>query len=134
MQEWLRECFEWVFAEQEYPQKLNGNNSTDSNFSNIWHKVIDQFLESNLTDSTIRGSGLGSQIIQQDTGILQGPPLLVQVIAVSEIIRPNRRPTVKLKLSDGENSIYAIVHPSLLASRHMDFDSLRLGYKVRNFQ
>lgn len=102
----------------------------DPNFAKIWQQIVAQFLESNLTDSTIRGSGFGTQATHQETGYLQGLPLLVQVIAVTETIRLNHYPAVKLKLSDGEHIIDGVVHPSLLESRMIDFDSLKLGYKV----
>ncbi len=125
-------CFQYLFKEQEDLQQLNGNNTTDSNFSNIWQKVVAQFLESNLSVSTVHGSGFGRPFTHQDSGSLKGPPIVVQVITVAEIFRPNQCSTVKLKLSDGEHISEAVLHPSLLASRQLDFDGLKLGYKVSN--
>lgn len=78
----------------------------------------------------MRGSGFGTQVGRQQNGYLQGPPLLVQVIAVTEIIRPNRSSVFRLKLSDGERAVDATIRPSLLASRDIEFNNLNLGYKV----
>lgn len=112
-----------------------------------WENVIDytqlllftteQILESDLADSTVRGTGFGPETFTQTTaiGCLQGPPFLVQVVAFTEVIRPRKPRGFKLKLSDGENVVdaFANVQAAHLSESHdglLDFDSLELGYKV----
>lgn len=68
-------------------------------------------------------------ISSQGTGRLSGPPPLVQIVAVTEIVHPPKSRLYKLKLSDGERVVSAVAYaPS--ASSNLGFYDLQLGYKV----
>lgn len=96
--------------------------------------TTEQILQSDLADSTVRGTGFGPETFTQTTagGYLQGPPFLVQVVAITEVIRPHKPLSFKFRLSDGENVIDAFANAQLSESNDslLDFDSLELGYKV----
>lgn len=91
--------------------------------------ATEQILGSDLADSTSHGTGFGPENLPA-TGYLQGIPLLVQIVAFTEVVRPHKSRAFKLKLSDGKKvaDAIAIVPPS---SDNFRFDGLQLGYKVR---
>ena len=89
-----------------------------------------EILRSNLRRSAVAGTGLRLLVANpRATGRLIGPPLLVQIVSVTEIIRPNRPRVHKLKLTDGDNSINAIACVSSLG-HNLSFYNLHIGYKV----
>ncbi|KJA23418.1 hypothetical protein HYPSUDRAFT_102046, partial [Hypholoma sublateritium FD-334 SS-4] len=76
--EWLAECYHWVSTAKK-----------TSDYSRIDYVQVvvateEQILGSDLADSTVRGTGFGPEISQVSEGYLQGPPILVQVIAFTE--------------------------------------------------
>lgn len=91
-----------------------------------------QILQSDLTDSTVRGTGFGPETFTRmtATGYLQGPPLLVQVVALTEVIRPHKPRGFKFKLSDGHKVVDAFANAPLSNNSFVGFDSLELGCKV----
>ncbi len=93
--------------------------------------AIEQILYSNLESSTVYATGFAS--MQTTTaGYLQGPPLLVQVVAFAEIIQPFKPRGIKFKLSDGEKCIDAFTNVPLSSDsdKILEFDNLKLGCKV----
>ena len=75
-QEWLDGCCEWLIQDQHIDPVTS--------FLEFMDKVQDQLLESDLHDSMLHGTGLDVHI-GRFTGNLRGPPVLVQIIAISEI-------------------------------------------------
>lgn len=67
----------------------------------------EQLLGSNLAHSTVHGTGFGP-ISSWTTGRLQGPPLMVQVLAVTQTVQLHKLRMHKLKLSDGESVVNAV--------------------------
>lgn len=107
------------------------------NYPQLLLFTMEQILHSDLAHSTVRGTGFGPEVFTRTTATryLQGPPLLVQVVALTEVIRPHKPWGFKFKLSDGENVVnaFANVQAAHLSESHdglLDFDSLELGYKV----
>lgn len=101
-------------------------------FTKLTQYIREQIIGSNLADSTICGTGfevIPVDNISQETGYLQGIPILVQVVGFTEVIRPNKPCAFVFKLSDGTNIVTAFAHASLLGN-NLDFNSLALGYKV----
>ncbi|KAF8150793.1 hypothetical protein B0H34DRAFT_152469 [Crassisporium funariophilum] len=74
--EWLEGCCDWLIGDQ--------NISPVTAFPEFMNKVKDQLLESDLRDSMLHGTGLDVHI-DRFTGNLQGPPVLVQIAAITEI-------------------------------------------------
>ncbi|KAH9481602.1 RecQ-mediated genome instability protein 1 [Psilocybe cubensis] len=74
--EWLEGCTEWLEGDQ--------NISPVSQFSEFMDKVKGQLLESDLIDSMLPGTGLDAHISTL-SGCLSGPPVLVQITAITEI-------------------------------------------------
>ncbi len=64
---------------------------------------------------------------------LPGPPLLVQIMAVSETIEHNVSRTYKLRLSDGSRIYYAAARAASPVY-DLGFFNMELGYKVRQNQ
>ena len=101
------------------------------NYEQFIIAIIQQFLGSDLSDSTIRGTGFGREIFPT-TGRLQGPAVLVQVVAVTEIVRLRKARIMKFTLSDGEREIAAVARMS--PHSRLDFDAFELGYKVSCYE
>jgi RecQ-mediated genome instability protein 1 len=76
-QGWLQQCYAWVIEEH------NLNPATD--MGRIKEHVESQLLMSDLTDSMIHGSGLPDNLASLQKGSLSGPPILVQIMALTEI-------------------------------------------------
>jgi RecQ-mediated genome instability protein 1 len=76
-QNWLSQCYAWVVEEH------NLNPATD--MGRIKEQVESQLLMSDLTDSMVHGTGLPHNIAGLQKSVLSGPPILVQVIALTEI-------------------------------------------------
>lgn len=89
---------------------------------------MEQILESDLKDSTVHGTGFG---LAQPAmaGNLLGPPLLVQVVALTEVSRPHKPRGLKFRLSDGDRVIDAFAN-AVRSSGDLDFNRLNLGSKV----
>lgn len=85
----------------------------------------EQILRSNLVHSAVDGTGI-RPVNSRATGRLLGLPLLVQVVAVTEIIRPHKPRIHKLKLSDGDNIINAVAFTASL-NCNLGFYDLQLG-------
>ena len=92
--------------------------------------IKEQILGSDLADSTLHGTGFGSNIAQVLDGYLQGPPLLVQVIAITEVDRPLKPRVFKLKLSDGDKVREAFTLAQIALSQCLNFENIPLGFKV----
>ena len=93
--------------------------------------IEEQILGSDLADSTVHGTGFGHNNSQAAEGYLQGPPLLVQAIAFTEIVRPHKPRVFKLKLSDGDKVRDAsAIAWQVSASHSLDFNDIQLGFKV----
>lgn len=121
-QEWLAECYHWV----KVKEKLEGRKVL--NYGQLVLFTMEQILASDLAHSTARGTGFGPAS-SRISGRLQGPPLLVQVVAFTEVVRPYKPRIFKLRLSDGESIVDAIaIAPS--PRQKFSFDNLQLGYKV----
>lgn len=89
-----------------------------------------QILRSDLTGSTVHGTGFGPEISSQaSVRYLQGPPLLVQAIAFTEVVRPHKPRVFNLKLSDGDKIINAFAIAPF-SSRSLNFNDIQLGFKV----
>ncbi|EPQ54219.1 hypothetical protein GLOTRDRAFT_11659, partial [Gloeophyllum trabeum ATCC 11539] len=73
---WLEQCYEYIL------ENLKLDPSTD--LQNIIHNVEAQFLQSDLQDSTVPGTGLPPDIFTYDGMRLQGP-ILVQISAITDI-------------------------------------------------
>ncbi len=97
------------------------------NYKQFIIAIFHQIRGSDLSCSTIRGTGFGREIFPT-TGRLQGPTVLVQVVAVTEIVRPRKARIFKFTLSDGEREIEAVARMSPHCS--LNFDTFALGYKV----
>lgn len=83
-----------------------------------------------MKDSTVHGTGFGLAPWQLGVaGNILGPPLLVQVVALTEVARPHKPRGLKFKLSDGERVIDAYANAAL-SSGDLDFNSIELGSKV----
>lgn len=119
--EWLAEYYHWFCARQ----KREDNGFID--FPRLLRIAKQQIRYSNLTDSTIRGSGFGTAP-SQTTRRLSGPPILVQVMAFKEITRLRERREFRFRLSDGEIVIDAFIRAP--SSCSFDFEEFRLGCKV----
>lgn len=76
-QEWLNACCAWIAEELH----LNPATQTAEFISN----VENQLLESDLRDSMVEGTGLPSNIASQNGTRLGGPPVLVEITAITEI-------------------------------------------------
>lgn len=102
------------------------------NYPQLLLFTMEQILHSDLAHSTVRGTGFGPEVFTRTTATryLQGPPLLVQVVALTEVIRPHKPWGFKFKLSDGENVVNAFANAPLSSNSLLDFDNLELGYKV----
>ncbi|KAF8183962.1 hypothetical protein BJ912DRAFT_975749 [Pholiota molesta] len=74
--EWLDGCCEWLIDDQ--------NLSPVTAFPQFVERVKEQLLESDLADSMSKGTGFNPNITQA-TEDLQGPPILVQIVAMTEI-------------------------------------------------
>ncbi|KJA26411.1 hypothetical protein HYPSUDRAFT_199138 [Hypholoma sublateritium FD-334 SS-4] len=74
--DWLQGCYEWLVNEQ--------NISPVTAFPQFMDRVKEQLLESDLADSMLAGTGLRPGI-KQATEKLQGAPLLVQIVRITEI-------------------------------------------------
>ncbi|KAF8263897.1 hypothetical protein EI94DRAFT_1739786 [Lactarius quietus] len=74
---WLQQCYAWVIEEHGL------NPATD--MAKIMEHVESQLLMSDLTDSMISGSGLPHDAPTLPKGSLSGPPVLVQILALTEI-------------------------------------------------
>ncbi|KAI0250238.1 hypothetical protein BJV78DRAFT_1220721 [Lactifluus subvellereus] len=74
---WLQQCYAWVIEEH------NLHPTTD--MGKIKEHVESQLLLSDLTDSMIHGSGLPHNLAGLQKGSLSGPPILVQIMALTEI-------------------------------------------------
>lgn len=98
-------------------------------FTKLLQFVGEQILWSNLVDSTIHGTGFEREDLSQEAEYLQGLPIMVQVVAFTEVVRPDKPRAFMFKLSDGENVVDAFAHASLLGN-NVDFDNFKLGYKV----
>jgi RecQ-mediated genome instability protein 1 len=76
-QNWLSQCYAWVVEEH------NLNPATD--MGRIKERVESQLLMSDLTDSMVHGTGLPHNIAGIQKSVLSGPPILVQIMALTEI-------------------------------------------------
>ncbi|KDR78871.1 hypothetical protein GALMADRAFT_137857 [Galerina marginata CBS 339.88] len=74
--EWLEGCTQWLEDDQGL--------SPVNDFPEFMERVKGQLLESDLLDSMLHGTGLDPHITRMN-GNLRGPPVLVQIIAVTEI-------------------------------------------------
>ncbi|KAF9485165.1 hypothetical protein BDN70DRAFT_796385 [Pholiota conissans] len=74
--EWLDGCCEWLVDDQKL--------SPETDFPQFIEYVKVQLLESDLADSMSKGTGLRPNIVRA-TEDLKGPPILVQIIAMTEI-------------------------------------------------
>jgi RecQ-mediated genome instability protein 1 len=77
LQNWLSQCYAWVVEEHD----LNPATAMDR----IKEQVESQLLMSDLTDSMVHGSGLPHNIAGLQKGVLSGPPVLVQITALTDI-------------------------------------------------
>jgi RecQ-mediated genome instability protein 1 len=59
------------------------NPSTD--LEKIIRNVEEQLLQSDLGDSMLRGTGLPPNVAELDNTRLQGPPILVEILSITEI-------------------------------------------------
>jgi RecQ-mediated genome instability protein 1 len=76
-QEWLGACYAWIIEE------LRLNPATD--IDKIIENVESQLLQSDLRDSMVHGTGLPANISELDNTSLHGPPVLVEIISMTEI-------------------------------------------------
>ncbi|KAH9994877.1 DUF1767-domain-containing protein [Russula vinacea] len=74
---WLSQCYAWVVEEHNF------NPATD--IGRIKEQVESQLLMSDLTDSMVHGTGLPQDLAGLQKGVLSGPPILVQIMALTEI-------------------------------------------------
>ncbi|KAH9037843.1 hypothetical protein EDB85DRAFT_2085721 [Lactarius pseudohatsudake] len=74
---WLQQCYTWVIEEHGLDP------ATD--MAKIMEHVESQLLMSDLTDSMVSGSGLPHDLPGLRKGSLSGPPVLVQILALTEI-------------------------------------------------
>ena len=74
-QEWLNDCCEWLIGNQHIDPLTSFPEFTD--------QVKGQLLESDLRDSMMHGTGLDVHV-DKFTGNLKGPPILVQIIAITD--------------------------------------------------
>jgi len=72
----MDECFNWLIEDQHV--------NPVTSFPEFVHKVKGQLLQSDLRDSMMHGTGLDVHI-DRFTGNLRGPPVLVQITAITEI-------------------------------------------------
>ena len=77
LQNWLQQCYTWVIEEHGL------NPATD--MTKIMELVESQLLMSDLTDSMVAGSGLPHDVPSLHKGSLHGAPVLVQILALTEI-------------------------------------------------
>lgn len=92
----------------------------------------EQILGSDLRDSTVHGTGFCPELENSHTSeamYLQGPPLLVQVIEFTEVVRPHKSRSFSLKLSDG-NKIADAFSTGLASGCNLNFNDMHLGFKV----
>ncbi len=120
LQQWLAECY--------HDFRIQTGSSYVLDYAQLVLFTEQQFLRSNLRDSTVHGTGV-KPIHSQATGRLMGPPLLVQIVAVSEFMRPKKPRVHRLKLSDGNTLVHAVAYASVLG-HNLSFYNLHLGYKV----
>lgn len=82
----------------------------------------------------IIGTGFGSNITQNQELIeyhnIQGPPILVQVVALTELVRPHGNVLLTFKLSDGGNIADAIMYEQVARILKLNLESVELGSKV----
>ena len=124
VQEWLGLCCRWIY--NAACRRLRGRVGHIS-YPRLLRRIIRQILGSDLSDSTIEGTGFRQENLPV-TGYLQGPPRLVQVIEMTEIVQSRKPRMIKLKLSDGDIKLDAIV--SVPFNCRFDFSRFPLGYKV----
>ncbi|KJA26298.1 hypothetical protein HYPSUDRAFT_199045 [Hypholoma sublateritium FD-334 SS-4] len=98
-------------------------------FAQLAHFAEEQIIRSNLASSTVRGTGFGP-VNAQATGRLPNTPLLVQVVAITEVVQSHTPRVYKLRLSDGESVADAIAF-SPSANCNLGFYDLPLGYKMQ---
>lgn len=120
LQQWLAECY--------HDFRVQTGSLYVLDFAQLVLFTEEQFLRSNLRDSTVHGTGI-RPINSQATGRLRGPPILVQIVAVTEFVRRNKPRVHRLKLSDGHIIVHAVAYASTLG-HNLSFYNLHLGYKV----
>lgn len=76
-QEWLDACYNWIESE------IHPNPARD--LDQILSHLERQLLESDLSASMLPGTGLPPNVSELDNTTLRGPPILVEVIAMTEI-------------------------------------------------
>ncbi|KAI0091295.1 hypothetical protein BDY19DRAFT_696571 [Irpex rosettiformis] len=75
--EWLDGCWSWIESELKlHPAK---------DMEAILYNVDSQLLQSDLSDSMLEGTGLPPNISELDDVALHGPPVLVEIVAITEI-------------------------------------------------
>ncbi|EMD33531.1 hypothetical protein CERSUDRAFT_57022 [Gelatoporia subvermispora B] len=75
--QWLDECYAWIEGD------LNLDPTTQ--LEEIIQHVESQLLQSDLRDSMLAGTGLPANVAEQINVVLNGPPVLVEIIALTEI-------------------------------------------------
>ncbi|TDL25791.1 hypothetical protein BD410DRAFT_765526 [Rickenella mellea] len=75
--DWLEACYQWILDELH----LNPASQLDEIIAN----VETQLLESDLGDSMLRGTGLPTNLAAQNNVRLRGPPVLVEIVSITEI-------------------------------------------------
>lgn len=80
----------------------------------------------------VHGTGFGHDIQDQDIieGCLQGLPILVQVVALTELVGPRGDVLLKFRLSDGWNIADAVMHEEVIRNLKLSFEGVELGSKV----
>ena len=101
LQQWLAECY--------HDFRVQTGSLYVLDFAQLVLFTEEQFLRSNLRDSTVHGTGI-RPINSQATGRLRGPPILVQIVAVTEFVRRNKPRVHRLKLSDGHIIVHAVCY------------------------
>ncbi|KIJ66997.1 hypothetical protein HYDPIDRAFT_85625 [Hydnomerulius pinastri MD-312] len=77
-QEWLCDCCDWISGEY--------NISPSTDFQLFIQRVEEQLLQSNLSDSTVAGTGIDPQLGQHRQKQMTGPTaLLVEIRSITEI-------------------------------------------------
>ena len=104
--------------------------STVLDYDQLVIATKEQILGSDLKDSTVHGTGFGFVISHtSEARYLQGPPLLVQVTAFTEVVRPHKPRELHLKLSDGDKVVNAVSN-GISSGCSLNFDDIHIGFKV----
>ena len=134
--EWLGECYHW-FKNQAAVNTFDSDSNLkiEDFYGCLIATIYEQILGSDLSSSMIHGTGFGFDIIpnQGTTATedykIQGLPILVQVVELTEFVQDHGGVLFEFRLSDGENTASATMQEQVAKAFRLG-SSLEPGSKV----